>query len=130
MRFLEDHCEFKQLTIKLLSACEEFDCGKDDLNDFFLNASAAYSRDLLGKSYCFTLSSNPFVVVDAYNEERPIRYYQKCGFDFLIPDKTAELKYTRNTVIKDAVDLTEPKEEDAVFLDTRLMFFDLIRLRC
>jgi predicted N-acetyltransferase YhbS len=71
-----------------------------------------------------------FVVVDAYNEERPIRYYQKCGFDFLIPDKTAELKYTRNTVIKDAVDLTEPKEEDAVFLDTRLMFFDLIRLRC
>jgi len=22
-----------------------------------------------------------FVVVDAYNEERPIRYYQKCGFD-------------------------------------------------
>jgi hypothetical protein len=28
------------------------------------------------------------------------------------------------------VDLTEPKEEDAVFLDTRLMFFDLIRLRC
>ena len=211
MRFLEDHCEFKQLTIKLLSACEEFDCGKDDLNDFFLNASAAYSRDLLGKSYCFTLSSNPaiivcaftlsndsikmshlpnarkkrvnknvarlkqknsypaviigrlgvsknfqglnvgaelmdfikawfidsgnktgcrFVVVDAYNEERPIRYYQKCGFDFLIPDKTAELKYTRNTAIKDAVDLTEPKEEDAVFLDTRLMFFDLIRLRC
>jgi hypothetical protein len=71
-----------------------------------------------------------FVVVDAYNEERPIRYYQKCVFNFLIPDKTAELKYTRNTVIKDAVDLSERTVEDAVFLYTRFMFFDLIRLRC
>mgnify|MGYP005842380645 CR=1 FL=1 len=195
MGFLEDNCTFAILSQKLLKACHSFDCGHDDLNDFFINDSQNYSEQLLGKSYCFLLDEDPkeivcaftisndsiktnflpnnrkkkvnkeiprvkqfrsypavligrlgvsdefkkkgigkelmdfikswfihpenktgcrFVVVDSYNEEVPLSYYQHNGFNFLFSSEKQEKEY-----------MTLPEEYE---LETRLMFFDLIVL--
>ena len=53
-----------------------------------------------------------FLVVDSYNKERPIRYYEKNGFKFIFEDQEEEKNYSG--IITD-----EP-------LNTRLMSFDLI----
>ncbi len=56
-----------------------------------------------------------FIVVDSYNETKPLNYYNKNGFNFLFNDEIQERKYTGLN-----------KERDLV---TRLMYFDLILLR-
>lgn len=66
MSFLADKCTFSILNDKILKNCEDFDCGNSDLNDFFKNDSQKYSRQLLGKSYCFTLDENPELIVSAF----------------------------------------------------------------
>lgn len=66
MGFLSDHCTFSVLSEKIIQNCERFDCGHHDLNDFFANDSQNYSRELLGKSYCFLLDENPDIVVCAF----------------------------------------------------------------
>ena len=43
-----------------------FSCGDKDLDDFFHNDAVKYERQLLGKSYCFRLDSDNFVVVCAF----------------------------------------------------------------
>ncbi len=55
-----------------------------------------------------------FVVVDSYNEEIPLTYYQRNDFQFLFSSEEQEIKY---------MDL--PVEFE---LKTRLMYFDLIVL--
>lgn len=55
-----------------------------------------------------------FVVVDSYNEEGPLAYYQKNGFQFLFNTEEEEKDYM-------SLDMDEP-------LSTRLMHFDLIVL--
>ncbi|MBD5367538.1 MAG: hypothetical protein HDR82_11170 [Bacteroides sp.] len=35
-----------------------FDCGVDDLNDFFINDALTYEKDLMGKTYCWLNNSN------------------------------------------------------------------------
>lgn len=66
----------------------------------------------------FTESENKtgcrYLVVDAYNCDTPIAFYQKNGFDFVFSTEIQEKEY-RN------LDSDEP-------LKTRLMFFDLIRI--
>ena len=42
---------------------EGFTCGDRDLDDFFTNDCFAYSKELLGKTYCFRMDTNPRVVV-------------------------------------------------------------------
>ncbi len=37
----------------ILKNCVRFNCGADDLNDFFVNDAIAYERDLMGKTYCW-----------------------------------------------------------------------------
>lgn len=37
----------------ILRNCIPFDCGVDDLNDFFTNDALAYEKDLMGKTYCW-----------------------------------------------------------------------------
>ena len=56
-----------------------------------------------------------FVVVDAYNEPGPLRYYEKNGFVFLFSSEDQEKEFTV---------LPETAE-----LKTRLMYFDLILLQ-
>lgn len=45
---------------------EGFTCGDRDLDDFFTNDCFAYSKELLGKTYCFRMDTNPRVVVCAF----------------------------------------------------------------
>lgn len=42
----------------ILHNCDRFDCGVEDLNDFFLNDAIAYEKDLMGKTYCWLDNSN------------------------------------------------------------------------
>lgn len=53
--------------------------------------------------------------MDAYNEDRPKKFYIKCGFEFLYPTEEEE---------KSAKGLSDKEP-----LLTRSMFFDLIVLR-
>lgn len=66
MTFLLDKCIFSPLDNKVVQSCQSFCCGHDDLNDFFKNDSHDYSRQLLGKSYCFLLEEDPTVIVCAF----------------------------------------------------------------
>lgn len=50
----------------ILSTCQPFDCGNHDLNEFFAKDAINYSLELLGKSYCFTLDSDPTVIICAF----------------------------------------------------------------
>ncbi|WP_286862932.1 MULTISPECIES: GNAT family N-acetyltransferase [Sphingobacterium] len=51
---------------KILKNTIPFDCGNNDLNDFFANDVINYSSQLLGKSYCFTLDSDEKQIVAAF----------------------------------------------------------------
>ncbi|AFL85082.1 acetyltransferase [Belliella baltica DSM 15883] len=195
MNFLLDNCTFSVLTKEIIQSTFEFDCGHKDLNEFFLNDTLDYSKQLLGKSYCFKYDENPkiiicaftlsndsikanflpnsrkkkvndliprvkqyrsypavligrlgvnkdfkgrgigkelmdfikswfidsnnktgcrFLVVDAYNEPGPIKYYQNNGFKFLFGDEDQERLYTGLNNDRD--------------VNTRLMYFDLLEL--
>lgn len=56
-----------------------------------------------------------FLVVDAYNEEIPIKFYSKNGFSFLFNTEPQEKEY-----------LNIPENMP---LKTRLMYFDLIKIK-
>lgn len=70
MGFLDEECTLKVYNEDILKDCNTFDCGDDesskDLNDFFINDAIAYSKQLLGKSYCFTLDENPKTIICAF----------------------------------------------------------------
>jgi GNAT superfamily N-acetyltransferase len=57
-----------------------------------------------------------FVVVDSYNEPIPLEYYQNNGFQFLFQNEQEEKENTG-------------KENITESLKTRLMYFDLIKLK-
>ena len=57
---------FSPFNQEVLDTCKPFDCGHEDLNDFFLNDCILYSNELIGKSYCFTLDKNPEMIVCAF----------------------------------------------------------------
>lgn len=42
----------------ILKNCVSFNCGVDDLNEFFSNDALAYERDLMGKTYCWLDNSD------------------------------------------------------------------------
>lgn len=54
-----------------------------------------------------------FIVVDAYNEENPLKYYKRNSFQFLIPEEEKEKAYLGISA----------KDKP---LSTRLMYFDLL----
>lgn len=56
-----------------------------------------------------------YLEVDAYNEPTPLAFYQKNGFDFIFSTEEQEKQY-RNIKSSDS-------------LKTRLMFFDLMRIK-
>ena len=39
-----------------------FDCGRDDINDFFLNDASDYQEELFGKTYVFVPEDSPTIV--------------------------------------------------------------------
>lgn len=50
----------------ILKHCKSFDCGNDDLNDFFAKDVLNYMSELLGKSYCFTYDDDESQIVAAF----------------------------------------------------------------
>ncbi|MEE9361636.1 MAG: GNAT family N-acetyltransferase [Cellulophaga sp.] len=66
MDFLSDNCTLKFYNQEIIDSCNLFDCDHTDLNDFFTNDVDNYSKELLGKTYCFTLDSDPTVIVCAF----------------------------------------------------------------
>lgn len=56
-----------------------------------------------------------FIVVDSYNEDTPLKYYERNGFQFLFSTDEQEREYMGYG--------------QGQTLNTRLMFFDLITLR-
>ncbi len=66
MEFLNNNCFFSVLNEETLSDAASFGCGDTDLDDFFRNEAVPYSKQLLGKSYCFRLNQDPTVIVCAF----------------------------------------------------------------
>ncbi len=46
-------CTLFKYNEQILRNCKPFNCGVDDLNDFFANDAIAYEKDLMGKTYCW-----------------------------------------------------------------------------
>lgn len=46
-------CTLFKFNEQILRNCQPFDCGVEDLNDFFATDAIAYDRDLMGKTYCW-----------------------------------------------------------------------------
>lgn len=66
MSFLLEKCTLRVYSEDVINTCDPFDCGHEDLNDFFANDVLNYSSELLGKTYCFTLDENPKIIVCAF----------------------------------------------------------------
>lgn len=66
MGFLLDKCTFQVLNETTLKECIPFTCGNNDLDEFFSKECCLYSKQLLGKSYCFRLDSDPSIIVCAF----------------------------------------------------------------
>lgn len=47
----------------LLTHCNTFTCGADDLDDFLYQDSLAYEKDLMGKTYCWLLKEDDRKIV-------------------------------------------------------------------
>jgi len=66
MAFLSDNCTFQELTDDILTVCEPFSCGNEDLDDFFAHDATRYAHFLMGKTYCFRLGDKPSKIVCAF----------------------------------------------------------------
>ena len=52
---------FRRYNKELAEKVPVFDCGDDDLNDFFREDAFNYDAQLLGRSYCFLLATNNII---------------------------------------------------------------------
>lgn len=66
MGFLYEKCTLKVYDETILTNCQPFDCGNEDLNEFFDKDVINYTSELLGKSYCFTLDDDESQIVAAF----------------------------------------------------------------
>ena len=64
--FLFDDCVFSELTEEIIQSSDAFSCKNNDLDEFFNVDSFHYSRQLLGKTYCFRLAANVRKIVCAF----------------------------------------------------------------
>ena len=64
MSFFEDKCSLFHVVKP--EVMDGFTCGDHDLYEFFTNDCFAYSKELLGKTYCFKMDENPQSVVCAF----------------------------------------------------------------
>ena len=64
--FLFDDCVFGELTEEIIQSSDAFSCKNNDLDEFFNVDSFHYSRQLLGKTYCFRLAANVRKIVCAF----------------------------------------------------------------
>lgn len=64
MNFLRENCTQYAVTDK--SALVGFSCGDKDLDEFFTNDCLDFTKQLLGKTYCYRLNEDPSKVVCAF----------------------------------------------------------------
>jgi len=64
--FLYEKCTLKVYNKAILENCGPFDCGNDDLNEFFARDVLNYTSELLGKSYCFIFDDDESQIVAAF----------------------------------------------------------------
>ena len=62
MGFLLDKCSFSPLNEEVIAGCRPFSCGNADLDEFFRHDAPLYSKQMLGKSYCFRLDEDSSVM--------------------------------------------------------------------
>ena len=55
------------LTKELIDTCKPFNCGDDELDDFFNLDSPHYAIAMLSKSYCYVLDDDPKTIVCAFS---------------------------------------------------------------
>ena len=60
---LYDNCVMIQLSDEVFANCETFNCGNEDLDDFFLNDAKKYADELMGKTYCWVTENKPHKIV-------------------------------------------------------------------
>lgn len=60
---LATDCIMYKLNELILNNCVPFDCGVDDLNDFFAHDALNYEKDLMGKTYCWLDIANDRKIV-------------------------------------------------------------------
>ena len=60
---LYDNCVMIQLSDEVFANCETFNCGNEDLDDFFLNDARKYADELMGKTYCWVTENKPHKIV-------------------------------------------------------------------
>ena len=61
-----DKCSLSPLDEEVITECRPFSCGNADLDEFFQHDAPLYSKQMLGKSYCFRLDENQSVIVCAF----------------------------------------------------------------
>ena len=66
MGFLIEKCLIFPHNEQMMKQCRPFSCGDKDLDDFFHHDAAKYEWQLLGKTYCFRLSSDNSIIVCAF----------------------------------------------------------------
>jgi len=77
MNFLHKKCTISSLDGELISVCEPFSCGDDDLDDFFYHSTDNYHKQLLGNSWCYCLVEDPKMIICAFtlsNSSMDIRH--------------------------------------------------------
>lgn len=66
MSFLEDNCILDVLSDDILNECHPFDCGDEDMNEFFHKDALEYDRYKMGKSYCFRIKDDIQTIVSCF----------------------------------------------------------------
>lgn len=64
MNFLRENCT--QYVVTDQSALVGFSCGDKDLDEFFTNDCLGFTKQLLGKTYCYRLNEDPSKIVCAF----------------------------------------------------------------
>jgi len=84
-----------------------------DIGQEMMDFIKAWFIDPLNKTGC------RYIVVDAVNNEKVLQFYLDNGFDFIFASDEEELRYMTKE---------ENVKNDERFRETRLMYFDLMRL--
>ena len=64
MSFLKEHCSL--FSVNEPNELEGFNCGDLDIDEFFANDCFGFTKQLLGKTYCYRLNEEPTKVVCAF----------------------------------------------------------------
>lgn len=55
-----------KLNHDILNHCHKFECGNEDLDEFFNEDAIHYDTELLGKTYCWIPKENPEIILAAF----------------------------------------------------------------